>query len=572
MSDDNDKTVFGGKLPVQPAKQSPRAAPPADRTIIGGSLPVQPVRPAAPASPPPPSQNPFGQQQPPADQNTFGQQPPAGGNTWLGGSIAQQPITPSPYPQSGIGQPAADQGGQGFFPGQQPAAPPPQRSHAGPQIGLQEALKATGLGAGGPSNPLLAAAANLLILFGRLRTGMVEMQAEPLMQHVVAEIGVFEQNAVNAGADAMEAQIGKYALCGTADDIVQNLPGADRGRWIEYSMVAQFFQKRDSGVGFFQEAEKAMQAPGQRYQLLELMLVCLSLGFEGQYRTAPNGAMELSRIRASIYETLRRVVPRPDEDISVNWTAVPLSGTKRYGSIPMWIIGAVAAVVIVGSYAGLSTFINNQGNDVARTLNLMHPNVAQIRLIRSVAVAEEVEYVEYVPVVDTSQLERITESLAVEIADGSVEIGEKGQYIFVRVGNALLFESGQAEVKEAFGPVAEKIAATLNTETGPIVVQGYTDGIPASGRGRYKTNLELSVARAEGVQTVLNSLITDPSRMSIDGRGEADPIATNDTREGQALNRRVEILVARNGTFELAPEEALDEQTPTETSEEVEAQ
>jgi len=322
-------------------------------------------------------------------------------------------------------------------------------------------------------------------------------------------------------------------------------------------MVAQFFQKRDSGVGFFQEAEKAMQAPGQRYQLLELMLVCLSLGFEGQYRTSPNGSMELARIRAAIYETLRRVQPRPDEDISVNWSAVPLSGSRRYGAIPMWIVGAVAAVVVVGSYAGLSTYINNQGNDVARTLNLMHPNVAQISLIRSVAA------VEYVPVVDTTQIDRIRESLAPQIEDGSVEIGEKGQYIFVRVGNALLFESGQADVKDAFGPVAEKIAATLNAEPGPIVVQGYTDSIPSSGRGRYKTNLELSVARAEGVKTVLNDLITDPDRMTVDGRGDADPIATNETREGQALNRRVEILIAKSGTFE--QEEAPEDAPATET-------
>lgn len=589
MSDDNDKTVFGGKLPTPPANPPKRPAPSGDRTVIGGSLPVPP-RPggaapqppqqppasnpfgqqappsnpfgqqAPPAQPAPPASNPFGQQAPPS--NPFGQQqPPAGGNTWLGGSVPQQPpAQPSPYPQAQIGQPTDQSAGGAFFPGQQPQAPAPEPLHRGPQIGLDKALKATGLGAGGPSNPLLAAAANLLILFGRLRTGMVEMQAEPLMQHVVNEIGMFEQNAVNAGADPMEAQIAKYALCGTADDIVQNLPGADRGRWIEYSMVAQFFQKRDSGVGFFQEAEKAMQAPGQRYQLLELMLVCLSLGFEGQYRTAPNGGMELSRIRSAIYETLRRVQPRPDEDISVNWAAVPLNAGRRYGGIPMWIVGAVAAVVVVGSYAGLSTYINNEGNDVARQLNLMHPNTAQISLVRSAAA------VEYEPVVDTTQLERIEASLADQIADGSVEIGEKGQYIFVRVGNALLFDSGQADVKQAFGPVAEKIAATLNAESGPIIVQGFTDGIPASGRGRYKTNLELSVARAEGVKTVLSPLVTDSSRISVDGRGEADPIATNDTAEGRALNRRVEILIARDGTFEdnTAPTEEAGEEAQTE--------
>lgn len=535
MADDNDKTVFGGKLPTPLSPQAPRAAPAGgDRTVIGGALPPQ--RPAAP--------QPY-QPAPPPAGGGFAPTPPAGGNTWLGGAVQPhptQPTAPAPsYQQHNLGQEA-----QGFFPDvpQANAPNPAAAMPAKPQIALHQALQATGLGAGGPSNPLLAAAANLLILFGRLRTGMVEMQAQPLMEHVVREIEMFEQNAVNGGADPMEAQVGKYALCGTADDIVQNLPGSDKAMWIQYSMVARFFQKRDSGVGFFQEAEKAMQAPGQRFQLLELMLVCMSLGFEGQYRTMPNGGMELTRIRAAVYETLRRVHARPAEDISINWEAVPLSGRRRWGGIPMWIVASVAAAIVVGSYAGLSTYVNREGSNVATVLNGMHPNVASISLIRSAASQTYTP-----PPPDSTQLDRITASLAPQIADGSVVIGEKGQFLFVRVGNALLFNSGQADVKPEFAPLAEQIANTLNTEGGPIIVQGFTDGVQPSGRGRFKTNLELSVARAEGVKVVLDGLITDPTRVAVEGRGEAEPIGDNATRDGQALNRRVEILVAREGTY-----------------------
>ena len=66
MSNDNDKTVFGGKLPTPPSNAPQRPAPSGDRTVIGGSLPVQPPRPAAPTPQalPPPAQNPFGQQTP----------------------------------------------------------------------------------------------------------------------------------------------------------------------------------------------------------------------------------------------------------------------------------------------------------------------------------------------------------------------------------------------------------------------------------------------------------------------------------------------------------------------------
>ncbi|MFC6589555.1 type IVB secretion system protein IcmH/DotU [Sulfitobacter pacificus] len=157
-------------------------------------------------------------------------------------------------------------------------------------------MRAAGPETGGSSNPLVRAASGLLILLGRLRTGLVDMQPAPLIDHVTREIDTFERNALNAGVGQQDAFDAKYALCATADDIVQNLPGADRGTWMEYSMVARFFGERSSGVGFFQKMDEAMRAPGQRFNLIELMLTCLSLGFEGQYRAMPNGSVELSRI------------------------------------------------------------------------------------------------------------------------------------------------------------------------------------------------------------------------------------------------------------------------------------
>lgn len=536
MSDDDDKTVFGGPLP------GPRPKPPAgDRTVIGGAVP------------------------PPSNPNPFGRPAPQGGDTWLGGAV--------PQPGGDMGRKSAPS--DGFFPAI-PSDTPQSAPIQTPRISLQEALRAKGLGKGGPSNPLLAAAANLLILFGRLRTGMVEMQAQPLMEHVTRELNDYEGNAIAGGADPHEAQVAKYALCGTADDIVQNLPGADRGVWIQYSMVARFFQRRDSGVGFFQEAEKAMQAPGQRFDLLELMLTCLSLGFEGQYRTAPNGAVELSRIRSAIYETLRRVKPRPDEDISVHWTGVPLTGRRNFGGLPMWIYASIAAVLLVGTFATLSTLINRDGYAVATQLNTMHPNVGSINLVRSFEIEPFVP-----PPPDETQLERISDMLGNQIADGNVEVGIVGDFIFIRVGNALLFNRGSTELSPAFREVAPEIIKVLNAEKGPIRVVGHTDSDPLRAGGTYRNNTELSVARAESVATILREGLVDQpcdggtfamtgadgqtvqvpidevtpgcgaasGRLSVEGKGETQPIAGNDTNEGKALNRRVEILLAREGTF-----------------------
>ena len=581
---DNDRTAspFGapGASPRGPAEGAgqgqPSGAAPLppynpggdDRTVIGG-----PRAPAPGAWPPPASGSPYPAQPYPAPG---GARP--SGSTWVsGGSGAQQPVFPpaqSPYPSAyppqpggayppaypggypadpGVGQPGGGSGSpfdnaqqigraagadQGFFP--QYVAPQSQGQRAAaPRIPLTEALRVRDLGAGGSSNPLLAAAASLLVLLGRLRTGLVELQVAPLMEHVTREIERFEHNARAAGVDPHEVLVAKYALSGTADDIVQNLPGADRGSWQQYSMVARFFHKRDSGVGFFQEVEKALQAPAQRYDLLELMLVCLSLGFEGQFRTQPNGAVQLSRYRSAIYESLRRVRPRPDEDVSVMWQPVVQGGKRRFGALPLPAIAGLAAVALVAGFAVLSTLIGRDGTAVAAEMRALHQGAPTLQIDRA--------GIAYAP--QDTQLDRMRAAFGPEIEAGQVQVEPKGDYIAIRVGNLQLFDSGQVEVKPEFAALAARIAEVLNAEGGPILIEGYTDNVPMSGRGQFKDNYQLSEARAAAVTTVLVPQLTDGARVEAKGRGEDDPVGDNATPEGRSENRRVEILLAREGTY-----------------------
>ncbi|MEL6678382.1 MAG: hypothetical protein AAFQ51_06720, partial [Pseudomonadota bacterium] len=100
-----------------------------------------------------------------------------------------QPGYPQPgAPAPGIGRPTPQD--QGFFPDLAQPTPSnlqPMRE----QIPLEKALRGAGLTHGGPANPLLAAASDLLILLGRLRTGMVEMTARPLIDHVTRQSAYF---------------------------------------------------------------------------------------------------------------------------------------------------------------------------------------------------------------------------------------------------------------------------------------------------------------------------------------------------------------------------------------------
>lgn len=535
MGQDDDKTVFGQPLPgARPASGDGHRRPPASQV------------------PPADDKTVFGQQLPPG--RGAGRSGPAGSgpgyspgvdDTWVDGLRNPQPGQPTapgyggrnPEPQP-IYRPGTGRRAEGaeIFP-EIPQAARPETVRQRPRITLESALRATGLGAGGPSNPLVAAAANLLILLGRLRTGLVEMQAGPLIDHVTREIDQFERNALASGVPGDDARDAKYALCATADDIVQNLPGADRGMWLEYAMIARFFGERSSGVGFFQKMDEAMKAPGQRYNLLELMLICLSLGFEGQYRAMPNGVVELSRIRMAIYETLRRINPRPDDDIAVHWTAVPMNGKRRRSGIPLWIVVGLGALMIVALFATFSTLLTREGAQTQDQILGLHRGKQPIAIERTQPVERP-----YVAPASTRLL-RMRDALAEEIAAGKIEVDKVNEWIFVRVADYLYFQSASADLSPEFDELARSIGQTIEQESGPIRVVGHTDSIPPSGRGRYKTNEQLSVARAQSVADVVSLQISDKGRLSVEGKGATEPVADNSTAEGRAGNRRVEVMV-----------------------------
>ena len=128
-----------------------------------------------------------------------------------------------------------------------------------------------------------------------------------------------------------------------------------------------------------------------------------------------------------------------------------------------------------------------------------------------------------------------------DVAGVSVKTDPRG--VVVTFSDAVLFASGAAEIKqEAFG-VLEKLSKSLNTAPGRIVIEGHTDNVPISA-GKYTSNWELSTARAASVLNVFIKNGLDPNRFSIAGYGEYRPLTGNDTEDGRAKNRRVELVIA----------------------------
>ena len=188
------------------------------------------------------------------------------------------------------------------------------------------------------TNPITQAAVPLLVLLGRLRQMVVEMDAVPLMQHVSRSITEFERTLLGQGINKDLVQISKYTLCATADDIVQNLPGTEKHVWLQYSMLAQFFGARTSGTVLFDKIRELLTNPVAYYDALELIHACLSLGFEGQFRSAAGGDVELQRVRRDVFQALRSVRPRGTDEISPRWRGVNTKLGRLGDGLPLWAI------------------------------------------------------------------------------------------------------------------------------------------------------------------------------------------------------------------------------------------
>ncbi|MBZ4666231.1 OmpA family protein [Mahella sp.] len=130
----------------------------------------------------------------------------------------------------------------------------------------------------------------------------------------------------------------------------------------------------------------------------------------------------------------------------------------------------------------------------------------------------------------------------------TVEMTENKMEILLRFKDNVLFESGKADIIPSALPVLNNIAGVLKTyqeQIGGVRIEGHTDNVPIH-TVMFPSNWELSTARAV---TVLRYFVEQqrlpPEMLSAVGYGEYHPVATNDTIEGRAKNRRVDIVITR---------------------------
>ncbi|MDR2624806.1 MAG: type VI secretion system protein TssL, long form, partial [Zoogloeaceae bacterium] len=264
--------------------------------------------------------------------------------------------------------------------------------------------------------------------------------------------------------------------------------------------------------------------PEHHRHLIELLYYCNALGFEGKFRVTENGHAQLEIVKRRIATLLNTVRNGYEHRLSPNWKGEEAK-QEPWRIIPPWVVALSCALLALAIYVWLSFLLEPDSDKVFRRLvSLETPS----------------------PLVERPVAPRLRHFLEPEIRAGLLEVRDLSDRSIITLMGDGLFESGRTEVRLNYLDVLGRIARGLDEIDGKVVVTGYTDNVPMRS-ARFPSNWHLSEARARTVAKLLSGRMQRHSQVRAEGRGEAEPLAANDTPEGRARNRRVEITLMLSG-------------------------
>jgi chemotaxis protein MotB len=140
-------------------------------------------------------------------------------------------------------------------------------------------------------------------------------------------------------------------------------------------------------------------------------------------------------------------------------------------------------------------------------------------------------------------MESLRESLKVEIAKGELQISLTPRGLVISLREAAFFASGGDAVYPGTYSSVEKIARAIAALPSPVRLEGHTDSVPIH-NSRFRSNWELSAARSIAMLELLVSRFDiPPQRLAVAGYADTVPLESNETEQGRAHNRRVDIVI-----------------------------
>ncbi len=393
-------------------------------------------------------------------------------------------------------------------------------------------------------NPLVALANRMLALVPQIRATHHLADPSALRDSIAQGLREFESQARAKGIAPERVLAARYVLCTLIDEVAAGMPWGAAGHWGRHSLLTLFHNEASGGEKVFQLMAKLAKDPANNRDLLELIYAALCMGFEGRYRVVEGGKAQLEAVRERLAQILKKERGGYAPALAQNWQGEAPVRRSMLSWLPLWVTGAVAALVLLGVYLLMSFQLSGNSDPV-------FARIQELRLTPPTP-----------PVKQLAPKPRLAQFLQSEIKAELVAVRDEVDRSIIVVRGDGLFAPASATLTQEREALMNRIALALGQVQGAVLVTGHTDNVRIR-TARFPSNFHLSEERARTVRDILVRDGVAADRVRADGRADGEPVVDNSTPANRALNRRVEIALVVGGGGVIAAPPASSTPAPT---------
>lgn len=234
-------------------------------------------------------------------------------------------------------------------------------------------------------NGLIDAAAPLFAMLGMLKTETTCPHEEVLRREFLEELNRFEKRALQRAYPAAYLTVCRYVLCATIDDVLAHEVGFEQDTWEHYALLNEKTSHDEQTDKFFAILARASDSPTRYIDLLELMYLALSYGYQGELRYQADGAIISDRIRNHLYERIRKERGQFSQRLLCNALPNSKKETKpvvrtQISSILFTFILTLCIIMMI--FIGLNYIMDVISNEAYRTIVSSQPTISHTESIQ----------------------------------------------------------------------------------------------------------------------------------------------------------------------------------------------
>lgn len=213
-------------------------------------------------------------------------------------------------------------------------------------------------------NVLVAAASPLLSSLRQIKYHLNGQTIDTLNSQLCEQVRQFEHQALRGGIDSDQVGIARYVLCTVLDETVVTTSWGEQSNWAQDSLLSRFHNETFGGEKVFSLLEQLSKNPVRHLPLLELIYLCLALGFEGKHRRGKRGSEELEAIRDALYRQIRQLRGDPSSELSPRWQGLDdprrVTSNRAANIAPWWLVLLFTLVGLTMMYSGFAWVLGEQ--------------------------------------------------------------------------------------------------------------------------------------------------------------------------------------------------------------------